>query len=106
MGIGEKPAATYVSPQIQDLTGYSPQEWLADPYMWLSQIHADDRQEALDEYMRSYRAGVPFHYEYRGGRREGGVAWIHDQAPVVSEPPGRRYLLGVLHDITSRRETE
>ena len=106
MELGENPTGTYVSPQILDLTGRTPGEWLADPYTWLNEILADDRQAVLDEYMRAYRAGAPFHAEYRVVRTDGEIVWLRDQASVVRRPGGGRYLLGVLNDVTDRKRAE
>ena len=39
--LGRSTAANWVSPQIEAILGYTPQEWLALPY--LEQAHAEDR---------------------------------------------------------------
>ncbi|MGH2606949.1 MAG: PAS domain S-box protein, partial [Anaerolineales bacterium] len=106
MELGENPTGTYVSPQILDLTGRTPGEWLADPYTWLNEIVADDRQAVLDEYMSAYRAGTPFRAEYRVARADGEIVWVRDQAAIVTRPGGGRYLLGVLNDVTDRKRAE
>jgi PAS domain S-box-containing protein len=33
----------YVSPQIEVMTGYSPEEWMADPELWYRRLHPADR---------------------------------------------------------------
>src|SRR5688500_15911549 len=38
---------TYVSPQIQTLLGYSPEEWLANPEFWKTRLHPNDREGVL-----------------------------------------------------------
>src|SRR5437870_9349183 len=38
-GLGE----AYVSPQIENLLGFSQQEWLSDPVRWYCQIHREDK---------------------------------------------------------------
>ena len=40
---------TYVSPQIQQILGVSPEEYRADPDMWLHMVHPDDRARAEAE---------------------------------------------------------
>ena len=39
-GIGE----AYVSPQIEESSGFSQEEWLEDPVRWYQHIHPDDKQ--------------------------------------------------------------
>ena len=33
----------YTSPQIESLLGYSVEEWMADPELWRTSIHPEDR---------------------------------------------------------------
>ena len=32
----------YVSPQIEEILGFTPEEWCADPGMWAQRLHPDD----------------------------------------------------------------
>ena len=38
----------YISPQIEEMLGYTPAEWLADPRLWFECIHPDDRGPMLE----------------------------------------------------------
>ncbi len=42
--VGAEGRWRYVSPQIEEILGYSPDEWLADPRLWARQLHPDDRE--------------------------------------------------------------
>ena len=98
----------YVSPHVEAVLGYSADEWLATPHLWIDSLHPDDREEVLDETARSVEAGEPFKLEYRMLARNGDVVWIHDVASVLSRDPegrGTRYQ-GVQLDITARKEAE
>ena len=37
----------YVSPQIETILGYTPEEWCADPKLWAKRLHPDDRPRVL-----------------------------------------------------------
>jgi PAS domain-containing protein len=37
----------YVSPQIEELLGILPEEYIADPDLWAKQLHPDDKEHAL-----------------------------------------------------------
>ena len=39
-------STTYVSPQIRELLGVSPEEYIEDPDLWANLLHPDDRDEA------------------------------------------------------------
>ncbi|HET9906360.1 MAG TPA: PAS domain S-box protein, partial [Anaerolineales bacterium] len=49
--LGTTGAWHYVSPQIESLLGFTPEEWIADPGLWYQRVHVDDRerQETLEE---------------------------------------------------------
>ena len=55
----------YMSPQILELTGYTAEEYTADPDMWVKTLHPDDRVRAVAENVRHNETGDPFSLEYR-----------------------------------------
>jgi diguanylate cyclase (GGDEF)-like protein/PAS domain S-box-containing protein len=100
-------ATTYVSPQIRDLVGISPEEYTADPELWYRRLHPDDRERALQAYVRGRESGGPFTFEYRLIATDGRVVWFRDSATVVAGADGRDAVIqGVMLDITERREAE
>ena len=58
---------SFVSPQIEPMLGYTPEEWRADPGLWMSRIHDDDRDIAIEAEKRVQRTGELFKAEYRMG---------------------------------------
>jgi PAS domain S-box-containing protein len=98
--------ALYISPQYERLTGYTPEQRLMDPELWVRMLHPDDRERVLTESMRTNETGDPFDMEYRVVRADGATAWLHDHAVVVVGPDGRRMWHGVLQDITAEKEAE
>jgi PAS domain S-box-containing protein len=105
----EHQTATYFSPRLRELTGYTPEEALADPEKWRWQdlIHPDDRARVEAEDERAYVAGEPFRCEYRLARRDGGFVWVRDECVAVLDETGRDIARqGVLLDITERKAIE
>ena len=47
----------YISPQIEGLLGYSADEWLGDPGLFVKLLHPDDRERVLAEHDRVFAAG-------------------------------------------------
>ena len=98
---------TYASPQIEDLFGYTPREWTADPDLFVRLLHPEDRERVLAEDSRTERTGEPFRQEYRQYTRDGRLLWVRDEATLVRDAGGRPlYWQGVLIDITQQKRFE
>jgi diguanylate cyclase (GGDEF)-like protein/PAS domain S-box-containing protein len=103
----ESMVTTYVSPQIEEILGITPHEYLADPDLWTSMLHPDDRARALETYVQGRESGEPFSFEYRLIARDGRVVWFQDSALVLCGPDGTPASIhGVMLDITERKEAE
>lgn len=98
----------YVSPQIESILGFSPQEWLSDPLSWLNRIHPEDRQIAIAAEERFKQTHDLFQAEYRMFARDGRVLWFRDEGVMLRAADGDRRLLmqGVLYDITEHKRLE
>ncbi|MGH9775979.1 MAG: PAS domain S-box protein [Candidatus Acidiferrales bacterium] len=98
---------TYVSPQIQSLLGFSPEEWMSDSSLWFRQLHPDDRDRIMAEEARQSRTGESYDTEYRMIAREGRIVWFRDRSTLVrDEAGGVVQIQGVLLDITEAKEVE
>jgi PAS domain S-box-containing protein len=98
----------FVSPQIEQLLGYSAQEWTERAEVWEEAIHPDDRDEVSATTEEAVRSGTVFRMEYRARRRDGRTIWVHDEShPVGVDRDGRPSLIqGVMVDITRTKEAE
>jgi PAS domain S-box-containing protein len=96
---------TFVSPHIQAILGYTPEEWIASGDVWYLQVHPDDRAAAMEAEHHTQETGEPLLSEYRMLARDGRIVWIRDEAVVV-EVDGRRVLQGIMFDITERKRAE
>ncbi len=97
----------YLSPQVEAILGYRPDELQADPELWSKLRHPDDRERALAANDRHNATGQPFNLEYRMLARDGRTVWIHDEAVIVRDEAGRPlFSQGVLYDITERMRAE
>jgi diguanylate cyclase (GGDEF)-like protein/PAS domain S-box-containing protein len=105
--LGERGRWHYVSPQIEEILGYSPEEWMADPGLWAERLHPDDRERALEQENSKVVAegGAP-PVDYRMITREGEVVWILDEAVLEPDGDGTQVWHGVLYDITERKIAE
>jgi diguanylate cyclase (GGDEF)-like protein/PAS domain S-box-containing protein len=104
---GETGIWSYVSPQIEQILGYTPAEWCADPELWLDRLHPDDRDWVLarEAALTGADPDTPA-LEYRMRHRDGRVVWIRDDAVLTHDGGGELRWHGVLSDVTERKQVE
>jgi PAS domain S-box-containing protein len=97
----------YMSPQIERILGYTAEEFLEDPDLWVNVLHPDDRDAALAADADFYSTGVSSGQVCRVIAKDGRIVWVHDWAAVEDDPAeGERIVRGVLLDVTERKEME
>ncbi len=97
----------YISPQIEQLTGYSPAEWLENRFAWRKIIHPDDLAAVLEEDKRTDATGEPFRREYRVLTRDGRTIWFRDEAVLIKDQDGTpMFWQGIVNDISERKLAE
>jgi PAS domain S-box-containing protein len=100
-------SSLYVSPQIEELLGFSAREWLDEPFLWFRQLHPDDLAWWTEDFARSCFTGERFRAEFRFLAMDGRVVWVHGEAKLVTDDNGTPlFLHGVAFDITERKRAE
>jgi PAS domain S-box-containing protein len=102
-GIGE----AYVSPQIEEMLGFTQEEWLNDPVRWYQQIHPEDKTRWSIEAAGLFISGQPLKSLYRVLARDGHVVWFHCEAKMVRNDQGQPWFIhGVAFDISELKRAE
>ena len=97
----------FVSPQIQEMSGYRPEDFYTDPALWYGVVHPEDLERVVFEDRRTDETGEPYSTEYRLVHRDGRVAWVRDAAVLIEDERGRpRYWHGIMLDVTERKLAE
>ena len=105
--LDSKSTTTYVSPQIEKILGFTPQEYLANPDIWAQQLHPEDRERVLSEVAQSHKKGEPFSSQYRMLSKTGEVLWFKDHAVIIKDDDGKpSFLQGLMFDLTQKIQTE
>jgi PAS domain S-box-containing protein len=103
---GSDDAPFYISPQYQELFGYTPAERQANPTLWRELLHPEDRDRAVEAAARSYEEGG-FSEDYRMIGRDGRVVWVHDETVLIRDEEGTPlFWEGVMYDITEQKRAE
>src|SRR5215218_6495721 len=105
--VEQVPTVTYISPQIEALTGFPPERWTEDPQFWTAVVHPADHDWVIDEMARRTREEIPVDFEYRIVAEDGTVVHLLDQETIARGADGRpRYSQGVLVDVTELRSAQ
>ncbi|MBF0559742.1 MAG: PAS domain-containing protein, partial [Nitrospirae bacterium] len=97
---------TFVSENIQRLSGYKPEEFLKDPFFWAMNIHPEDKQMIFAGLPSLFKNGC-YASEYRWKVKDGTYHWIRDELELVRDSEGNpKEMVGVWLDISRRRQAE
>jgi PAS domain S-box-containing protein len=100
-------AASYVSPQIEEILGYSLSQWHSDPSFFADHLHPQDRDRVREAQRGARETGVPLMIEYRFIAEGGRVVWLKDSYTIVRDEAGRPwYAQGFAVDVTAQKEAE
>jgi PAS domain S-box-containing protein len=99
------PVWHYVSPELENVLGYSPEQWTADPTLWAERLDQEERSKFLAEKRRACETGRDVYGTYRLRAADERIVWIRDEATVLSEE-GRALVQGVMYDVTQLKATE
>jgi PAS domain S-box-containing protein len=95
---------SYISPQVQELVGYTPEQWFANDDSFPSFVHPDDQSKAAEDVRKAKARSRPYELEYRTIATDGREIWVQDTAVPIRDDAGEiRYWQGYIVDVTERR---
>ncbi len=97
----------FVSPRVQELTGYLPEEIIRMPDLWRTLIHPDERTEYSKRISGQGEGKGEFEQEYRLlPKGKASYRWVRDVVRYRRDTEGNvTGIFGVVADITTRVET-
>ncbi len=94
---------TYVSPTVEELTGYRPEEVIGRPF--IDFVYPEDVKDRMPRFLKAL-AGEAIATEYRFVTKNDEIVWVRTQARPNIEEGEVKGLHGVLVDITERKRAE
>ena len=95
----------YLSGNVENLCGYSTEEFLTGKIDSRQLMHEDDRQSAKAILKEATDNNRPYHLVYRWHHKEQYDCWIEEYgASIVKDH--QQYFLGVLFDISEKKKYE
>ena len=99
----------YVSDRVEDVFGYTSEEFLTGKIQYIQLIHPGDLNRVVEEVSRnSSEKGVEdfAHEPYRIVTRDGKIKWVDDRTHIKRNKKGEIiYYQGVIADITDRKKS-
>lgn len=97
----------FVSDFVEEMTGYSREEWVSNPNFWLTLAHPDDKDRAAREAAALFMGGKGGTVTLRWIAKTGRVLWVEIHTVVILDGAGVPVgLRGVTMEITARKEAE
>ena len=96
---------SYVSPSATEITGFTPEEHYADPYLGYKLVHPDDRHilESLSKDEEQIRKPVILRWQ----KKDGSIIWTEQRnVPIYNQEGDLIALEGIARDITHRKQIE
>ncbi len=88
-------------------TGYAPEDFASDPYLWITMVHPDDRDLVRQHTAQLLADDATSPVEHRILHRDGSLRWVRHK--IVAHRNGERQLVrydGLIEDITDRKVSE
>lgn len=99
-----RPVATEHSPGCEAVTGYRPEDFAADPFLWLKMVLEEDRPAVLAHAQAILAGGEPGALDHRIVRKDGQIRWVRNTPAPRRDAQGRLVGYdGLVKDITERK---
>lgn len=107
-GRPDEACASYVSPSVLPITGYTQDEWMCQPGFWLDLVLAEQReqakQEVIDIALSDATQGIQ---EYPWKLKNGKTAWAHVRYSIVRDETGAPIVWQAFTlDVTAQKSAE
>ncbi|HVO67880.1 MAG TPA: PAS domain S-box protein [Syntrophales bacterium] len=94
-------------PGCSAVTGYTEEEFAADPYLWINMVAAQDRKAVEGHAMRVLAGEETPPLEHRIIRKDGIERWVRNTPVPRRDEQGRLQAYdGLIQDITDRKRAE
>lgn len=98
---------TIHSPGCVAVTGYTEQEYAADPYLWLRMIVPEDYAAVMQQIQKVSEGQGPQALEHRIIYKDGTLRWVKSSLVPHNDEQGQLESYdGLIQDITARKQAE
>jgi len=103
----EHPVETVHGPACVAVTGYTPEEYASDPYLWFRMVHEEDRSAVQGQATQVLLGQYTQPLEHRIRRKDGAIRWVRSTLVPHYDIQGKLVSYdGLISDITERKQAE
>jgi PAS domain S-box-containing protein len=96
-------AIDFFDNKIEQITGYSKEEFLTRQKNWFGIVHEDDLAHTQEKFKQALRTDSSYIREYRVKSKTGDTIWIQDGGQIIYGENGEvEFITGAFLDITER----
>ena len=89
------------------VTGYTSEEFLSDPYLWINMVVPEERISVAGRFLQILEGKDLPAFEHRIIHKNGSIKWISDQAIPKYDAKGQLISYdGIIKDITDKKRVE
>jgi PAS domain S-box-containing protein len=96
----------FISEKVQDILGYSAEEWMSAGNSWITHLHPDDKESMIAYLSSNISKNKQLDGSYRMMAKDGSIVWIRDIVTVINEEGKPSKLRGIMIDITTQHQAE
>jgi two-component system cell cycle sensor histidine kinase/response regulator CckA len=101
------PVETIHGPASVAVTGYTPEEYASDPYIWFRMVHEEDRSAVQEQATQVLLGQDTQPLEHRIRRKDSAIRWVRSTLVPHYDIQGKLVSYdGLISDITERRRAE
>lgn len=97
---------SFISKKVEDILGYTVEQWKRSNTFWFDHVHPEDRDKVVAYLKDLLPQTNQLDEEYRMIASDGSVVWIRDIVTVVAEANQPIRLRGIMIDVTRRIEAD
>jgi PAS domain S-box-containing protein len=104
----ETATMVFISDRWRDWTGYSPQDFYRDRWVWPKSVHPEDLARATRAYVKAYQKKKEYVFEYRIVHKDTGqVYYVRDHGIPIKDEEGNVIRFdGIITNITEHKQLE
>lgn len=97
---------TFISKKVEDILGYTSEQWINTPNFWVNHIYEKDKTSTLKYCAEQTALKLNHDFEYRMVAKDGSIVWLRDIVNVILENGEAKNLRGIMIDVTKNKEIE